>query len=342
MCWRGFTAPSHQQPLFWHPCRGQVLLPFPFPDLNFLGCGCTVSWHARPRGCSPTALCHSDPPGDTGPTLIPIPQQPARGRNSANPIFPGQGSALPAAGLPQDPAEPCLVGCHPAARPRWVPRAGRQAMPQAALTGRFVLCGLGCPAGRQKGQSDAGEHCAGSHALRQQPAPPRSPRDPRRPGLCPPWCPRACRVRPMGAPREKGAVGLGAVVTAGPRPPRGPGRCPGCGVVVVAALRGALGLGVAVGTCLPGPRQFSPPAFLACDGRRVSTPHGDRQHVLAGEAKQQCLVDTLPSPPPTGSHGEVSLLSPRCQVAPGPGQPPGSPRDGAVHCPWKMPARSNR
>ncbi|KAM4886586.1 beta-crystallin A3 [Sylvia borin] len=48
-------------------------------------------------------------------------------------------------------------------------------MPQAALTGRFVLCGLGCPAGRQKGQSDAGEHCAGSHALRQQAEPPRSP-----------------------------------------------------------------------------------------------------------------------------------------------------------------------
>lgn len=127
-----------------------------------------------------------------------------------NPIFPRQGSALPAAGVPQDRAEPhkaCLVGCHPAARPRRVPRAGRQAMPQAALTGRFVLCGRGCPAGRQKGQSDAGEHCAGSHALRQQPAPPRSPRDPRRPGLCPPWCPRACSVRPMGAPDQKGLWG---------------------------------------------------------------------------------------------------------------------------------------
>lgn len=222
-------------PPFWHPCRGQVVLLFPFPDPNLLGCGGTVSWRARPWGCSPTALCHGDPPSDTDPTPILTPQQPARGRTPQTPSFPRQGSALPAAGVPQNPAEPHearLVGCHPAARPRRVPRAGRQAMPQAALTGRFVLCGHGCPAGRQKGQSDAGEHCAGSHALRQQPAPPRSPRDPRRPGLCPPWCPRACSARPTGAPHEKGAVGLVAVVTAGPRPPQGHGRRPGCGVVV--------------------------------------------------------------------------------------------------------------
>lgn len=165
-----------------------MLLPFPCPDPNLPECGCTVA--PGLEGAAPRLRVTVIPPGDTDPTPIPIPQQPARGRTPSNPIFPRQDSALPAAGLPQDPAEPCLVGCHPAARPRRVPRAGRQAMPQAALTGRFVLCGLGCPAGRQKGQSDAGEHCAGSHALRQQPAPPRSPRDPRRPELCPPWCPR--------------------------------------------------------------------------------------------------------------------------------------------------------
>lgn len=285
--WVGSAGASHHQPHFGTlqstggPALFHSLTQICW-DVLVLSAGAPGLGGAAPRLCV-TVI----------PAVTPIPplspsRSSQRGEEPPQTPAPPSGQCPARSRAPQDPAEPQqarLGGCHPAARPRRVPRAGRQALPQAALTGRFVLCGRACPAGRQKGQSDAGEHCAGSHALRQQPEPPRSPRDPRRPGLCPPWCPGACSVRPMAAPLEEGAVGFTAGVTAGLSLPKAMAGVPGVGLwwwQCCGQRWGAVWLWgrVCQGHASSHLRPSSPVMGGECPRQ-----HGDREHTLGAEEK---------------------------------------------------------
>lgn len=143
-------------PMFWQPHRGQVALLLPFPGPTFAG-----TWQygqpacpGSPRGAAPQLCFPAIPPASPSPSLSPrsaqAPVMPARGKAPAPPAM---AEPCPAGGVPQDPAGPPgagLGGCHPCrAAPAGSPWAGRQAVPRAALTGRFVLCRP--PGGETKG-----------------------------------------------------------------------------------------------------------------------------------------------------------------------------------------------
>lgn len=128
---------SHHQPTFWQPCRGQVALLLPFPDPAFAGTwrygqpACPGSW------CQASALLPSDAPGFANPVPIPVPPVAPRPgaahgssrrgeRSPPSSSFPHHGGALPAGGVPQDPAGPSQAGLGwagaiPVERPRQGP-----------------------------------------------------------------------------------------------------------------------------------------------------------------------------------------------------------------------------
>lgn len=176
-------------PCFGSPTEGRwPAPPFPWPHVCWEVTVQSAGVPRKPQGCSPTALLPSDPPS----FAIPIPVPPQRSGSSAagegkGPCSPRHGGALPRR---RGPPGPCWAPWGWAGRvpslsrgPRRVP-LGR-APGRAAGSADGALCFV--PAtqrGDKRGSQTRATHCAGSHALRQQPAPPRLPRDPPRAQAC--------------------------------------------------------------------------------------------------------------------------------------------------------------